>query len=301
MSDVKNASTDTPRSESYGIVHSFQGLPEPVKVAIGVGAGLSILFVPLAIYFFGGAIWRVLVIFFWAGAVLGTMAGIAFLLSLSKQKKQERTQKTREAEQVRQNEMSTLQRQRSEMLTAILEGKTNPMSDPGSLLLRNSEAVWHSVSAQVLDKRSETYWGELYVTSLRLVFTCPEFPIEIPISHINAVESLNHQLSVTGRTANYSHVFWLDDPEVAAAHIRRAVLVYHRQVDVGFESDSSRRIPQDVKTAVYQRDKGRCVQCGATDYLEFDHIIPFSKGGANTVDNIQLLCRRCNLRKSNSI
>lgn len=86
MSDVKNASTDTPRSEPYGIVHSFQGLPEPVKVAIGVGAGLSILFVPLAIYFFGGAIWRVLVILFWAGAVLGTMAGIAFLLSLSKQK-----------------------------------------------------------------------------------------------------------------------------------------------------------------------------------------------------------------------
>jgi hypothetical protein len=60
---------------------------------------------------------------------------------------------------------------------------------------------------------------------------------------------------------------------------------------------NSRNIPQDVKIAVSHRDGGRCRQCGSTDDLHFDHVIPWSKGGANTVNNIQLLCGSCNRRK----
>lgn len=62
-----------------------------------------------------------------------------------------------------------------------------------------------------------------------------------------------------------------------------------------------RHIPQNVKIAVWQRDGGRCVECQASDYLEFDHIIPHSKGGASTLANVQLLCRRCNGEKSDRI
>jgi hypothetical protein len=60
---------------------------------------------------------------------------------------------------------------------------------------------------------------------------------------------------------------------------------------------NSRSIPQDVKIAVAARDGGRCRQCGSTADLHFDHVIPWSKGGANTVANIQLLCGTCNRRK----
>jgi hypothetical protein len=62
----------------------------------------------------------------------------------------------------------------------------------------------------------------------------------------------------------------------------------------------SRAIPQDVKIAVVLRDQGMCVQCGSTEDLHFDHKIPWSKGGTNTVNNIQLLCGRCNRRKGAS-
>lgn len=56
-------------------------------------------------------------------------------------------------------------------------------------------------------------------------------------------------------------------------------------------------IPKDIQTAVWQRDEGRCVECGSREFLEFDHIIPIAKGGANTARNLQLLCERCNRSK----
>lgn len=60
-------------------------------------------------------------------------------------------------------------------------------------------------------------------------------------------------------------------------------------------------IPREVVDAVYKRDGGRCVFCGSTENLQLDHIVPFSKGGATSVENLQLLCQKCNLEKSNHI
>ena len=66
--------------------------------------------------------------------------------------------------------------------------------------------------------------------------------------------------------------------------------------------ERSRIIPTAVKLEVWARDGGRCVICGATDELHFDHIVPFSKGGTSLkAENIQLLCARHNLEKSAKI
>ena len=64
---------------------------------------------------------------------------------------------------------------------------------------------------------------------------------------------------------------------------------------------NSRRLTQKVKDKVWNRDGGKCVQCSSNENLEFDHIIPHSKGGANTYRNIQLLCEPCNRSKSAKI
>ena len=64
----------------------------------------------------------------------------------------------------------------------------------------------------------------------------------------------------------------------------------------------ARMIPSAVKLEVWKRDGGQCVTCGSADNLHFDHILPFSKGGSSLVaENIQLLCARHNLAKSDRI
>lgn len=60
-------------------------------------------------------------------------------------------------------------------------------------------------------------------------------------------------------------------------------------------------IPENVRSEVWRRDQGRCVRCGSRERLEFDHIVPLSRGGSNTVRNIELLCEPCNRLKGDSI
>lgn len=66
----------------------------------------------------------------------------------------------------------------------------------------------------------------------------------------------------------------------------------------GYKRES---IPDAVRLAVFERDQGRCVKCGSSQNLHFDHIIPVAKGGGNSEKNVQLLCERCNLTKGSGL
>lgn len=67
-------------------------------------------------------------------------------------------------------------------------------------------------------------------------------------------------------------------------------------------AETQRRYPtRDMVGEVMRRDEGRCVECGAVNALQIDHIIPFSKGGATSVENLQVLCGPCNREKSDKI
>lgn len=56
-------------------------------------------------------------------------------------------------------------------------------------------------------------------------------------------------------------------------------------------------IPEALRIAVYERDGFNCLHCSAVENLTLDHVIPFSKGGPDTFENLQTLCRSCNSRK----
>jgi 5-methylcytosine-specific restriction endonuclease McrA len=62
------------------------------------------------------------------------------------------------------------------------------------------------------------------------------------------------------------------------------------------------RLPKrSVQRKVYKRDGRRCCNCGSTERLTIDHIVPRSRGGSNALDNLQVLCHDCNQAKGNSL
>lgn len=61
------------------------------------------------------------------------------------------------------------------------------------------------------------------------------------------------------------------------------------------------RIPESVRIEVWRRDGGKCAICGSRKNLEYDHIIPVSKGGSNTSRNIELLCEEHNRSKGANV
>lgn len=90
------------------------------------------------------------------------------------------------------------------------------------------------------------------------------------------------------------------------ANLRRPVRLSFRQSDrasrleSGADQDTT-PVSVDTRLFVWQRDGGKCRNCGTRSDLHFDHVIPRSWGGSSTAQNVQLLCRRCNLRKGASL
>ena len=101
---------------------------------------------------------------------------------------------------------------------------------------------------------------------------------------------------VAATTARGGGSYEVTDPEYVAAVLTGALKIAKRLAATPSQR-ASRAIPPGIRAEVWRRDGGACAECGATEYLEFDHIIPWSRGGATSVGNLQLLCRRCNLAK----
>ena len=70
-----------------------------------------------------------------------------------------------------------------------------------------------------------------------------------------------------------------------------------------FVKNERSKMSDSLRYYILDRDEFRCVQCGKgveDGYkLHVDHIIPVSKGGKTTKSNLQTLCERCNMGKSN--
>ena len=60
------------------------------------------------------------------------------------------------------------------------------------------------------------------------------------------------------------------------------------------------RIPTNLRKRVIERDGPWCVFCGVdldSHEIHLDHVIPESKGGPTTYNNLQVTCRKCNTEK----
>lgn len=68
-----------------------------------------------------------------------------------------------------------------------------------------------------------------------------------------------------------------------------------------------REVNYRLRFKVLQRDNFKCCFCGASPAkdpsvdLDIDHILPWSKGGETVMENLQTLCKKCNLGKSDLV
>jgi hypothetical protein len=90
--------------------------------------------------------------------------------------------------------------------------------------------------------------------------------------------------------------------EITKDVLNEAIQIYLKGVEQQAVDDYDRKpISSKVRDEVWRRDEGKCAKCGSRKNLEFDHIVPVSKGGSNTARNIELLCQDCNRAKSDLI
>jgi hypothetical protein len=54
---------------------------------------------------------------------------------------------------------------------------------------------------------------------------------------------------------------------------------------------------QTIRKKIFEKHGKQCLNCGSNKSLQLDHIIPIRKGGKNSLDNLQPLCKTCNAKK----
>jgi hypothetical protein len=171
----------------------------------------------------------------------------------------------------------------------------------GEIVYYHSPAMWRQVKMLKAGPRYDDHQGVLTLTDNRLLFASATRSASVSyrklLSHRGGQNWI--EMQVEGKPAE---TIYLAQPSPIPYALFRAVVAMANQTRVArVEGASSRHIPRDVRQRVWQSYGGRCAECAAEDYLEFDHIIPVAKGGSNADANIQLLCRRCNSKKSDHI
>jgi hypothetical protein len=143
-----------------------------------------------------------------------------------------------------------------------------------------TEAIEHNeFLKQQLEKKA--YSGKRKETFEKEV---KEFnPNKYPIKH--SKDELQKACSVFGHLCP---VFFVNEPFTETEELRRV----------------DRNILRHVMLRVVRRDNNQCQLCGKVlkdNEIEFDHIIPISKGGSSEENNIQITCFDCNRDKSDKI
>lgn len=195
-----------------------------------------------------------------------------------------------------------------QVLTEIEDGRLPSIEMPTGMERRAGEIVhWVGYTTWREQRRRKDgihtldHRGVLAMTDNRMIFSA-----DAKSHTTNYRKIVSHsgcmgwvQVQVEGKPANL-YLFYDSDP-VPYAVFRNAVAMANQTKLARLEGSNTRHIPREVRQRVWQRYGGRCAECAATNYLEFDHIIPFAKGGSNTDANVQLLCRGCNSKKSDAI
>ncbi len=144
---------------------------------------------------------------------------------------------------------------------------------------------WHPATLEYFQTRKDSEDGMRGI--------CKECRLK---ANIDYKQSRREELSVRQREyyQSYRKEYLRTHPDIArsSAHNRRA----HKLHNGGKHTEA------DIRQQ-YENQKGKCYYCKAKVGKKYhvDHVIPLSKGGSNTPENLVIACPACNVRKSNKI
>ena len=136
----------------------------------------------------------------------------------------------------------------------------------------------------------------------------PTIPVPLCLPENNRIWFFANQLFLAGSLCSGSDFekqqlrikLFVYEQDQELRQLRAMVANYEAAANLA-ATPRRRPIPEDVKLVVWARDGGACVRCGHREQLQFDHVIPVAKGGADSAENLQVLCQPCNLRKADAI
>jgi len=196
----------------------------------------------------------------------------------------------------------------SKALQRVAKGMLPSVEAPHGAALRAGEIVHWSGEVEYRRTRelasgtkTDELDGEAIITDTRMILSAEEKSIEVNHRKVLAHHAFGDEIEIRTSGKGAGRYSFADEGEMAVAIWRAAIGRANQTLVAADDSHTRRRISREVRQRVWQRYGGRCAECSADTYLEFDHIIPVAKGGGNSDTNVQLLCRKCNLAKSDHI
>ena len=158
------------------------------------------------------------------------------------------------------------------------------------------------------DDGDEEFIENLDMAAKRIMQEAENKPLRLAVYYYDYRTPLNHCL-YRGNIYKFDRAGYSDDEiflqimNLEDGERRKFERLKHKFSAVKQEEKKPKRlpIPEEVRIVVWRRDEGKCSKCGSRENLEYDHIVPVSKGGSNTARNIELLCEKCNREKSANI
>jgi hypothetical protein len=143
--------------------------------------------------------------------------------------------------------------------------------------------------------------GQLLITDTRMIFTAAEKSMELSHRKVLGCFPFGNEIEIRSSGRSCGRYIFDHDSTNAVAIWEVAVGKANQTIVEQRDAKKRRHISRDIRQRIWQKYGGRCAECDADTYLEFDHIVPVAKGGSNSEENVQLLCRKCNLAKSDRI
>jgi 5-methylcytosine-specific restriction endonuclease McrA len=102
----------------------------------------------------------------------------------------------------------------------------------------------------------------------------------------------NHFQAIQARRQFCSEKCWRHDYKARAYILHKAYVSTHPKARYKGSADYWKDLIKELLGS-------KCTNCGAMDRLEIDHILPEFMGGKHTLSNLQLLCHKCHIAKTN--